>query len=595
MSYPAENETQSESSWHKRLQNFWRDYQWSILLGSEFVLLVLGYVGFARYTAALGESFSPLDIFYLTLQLITMESGAVSGPVGWELEVARLLIPAVTAYTALKAFAVIFRRQIQSFKLWFTRDHIVICGLGRKGFLLANDFRNRGETVVVIEQDESDERINLCRERGIIVLSGDAADAEVLRRAAVDKARWLISVCGDDGTNVKVAVGAQELSANRRRGTLTCIIHLVDPQLCALLREREISAEKLAAFRLELFNVFDRGARILLREYPAFDETDQAPHVLVIGLGGMGESLVLCAIRAWREGRPSAERRLRITVIDREAEWKIESLHVRYPRLAQVCELVPRQMEVRSSELQRAEFLRDSEGRCNVDVAYICLDNDSLGLHTGLTLLQQVRDHKMPIVIRMTREAGLATLLRGGRDGDDAFGNLHAFGLLDRTCTAEVVLGGTHEILARAAHEEYVRHQKQLGQTPQINPALVPWDSLSESVKESNRRQVDHIGLKLKAVGCGIAPLTDWDAAAFGFASEEVERMAQMEHGRWCDDLRREGWKHASGPKNPAQKTHPALVPWEALPEADKETNRASVRELPAFLARAGLQVYRLK
>jgi len=589
MSYPAKG----KSSWPKRLQSFWRDYQWPVLLGLEGVLLVLGYIGFAKYTTALGESLSPLDLFYLTMQLIPLDSGAVSGPVSWELEVARWLVPAVTAYTALKAFAVIFRRQIQSLKLWLTRDHIVICGLGRKGFLLANDFRDRGETVVVVEQDESDERVNLCRERGIIVLSGDAADTEVLRRAAVCKARWLISVCGDDGTNVKVAVCAQELSANRRRGTLTCIIHIIDPQLCALLREREISTGKLAAFRLELFNVFDRGARLLLREYPAFEETDQAAHMLVVGLSGIGESLVLHAIRTWREKK--SERRLRITVIDREAEWKIESLHVRYPRLAQVCELVPRQMEVRSSEFQRAEFLRDSEGRCDVDAVYICLDNDSLGLQAGLMLLQQVRGDEMPIVIRMTREAGLATLLRGGGDSEDAFSNLHAFGLLDRTCTAEVVLGGTHETLARAAHEEYVRHQKQLGQTPQTNPVLVPWEQLPEPVKESNRRQTDHIGLKLKAVGCGIAPLTDWDAAEFDFAPEKVERMAQMEHERWCDDLRREGWKHAAGPKNPEKKTHPALVPWEALPEADKETNRASVRELPAFLARAGLQVYRLK
>ncbi len=156
------------------------------------------------------------------------------------------------------------------------------------------------------------------------------------------------------------------------------------------------------------------------------------------------------------------------------------------------------------------------------------------------------------------------------------------------------MLGGTHEILAQAIHEEYFRHQSEAGQTPQTNPLMVPWDHLPEEVKESNRRQVDHIGLKLEAVGCSIGPLTDWDAASFQPTPEEIELMAQMEHERWSEELRSEGWTYAPGPRNATKKTHPALASWESLPEPDKEKNRIAVRELPAFLARAGLEVYRL-
>lgn len=599
MPQTAQNEESfaPESSGEQRLRQFWREYRWPLLLGLEAILFVLGYVGFARYASALGESRSSLDLLYLTLQLVTLESGAVSGPVSWQLEVARLLLPAVTAYTALAAFAVVFRRQIQSLKLRFLRDHTIVCGLGRKGFLLAHDFDAQGKRVVVIEQDESNERIELCRAQGIIVVVGDATDAEVLRRAGTHKARWLISVCGDDGTNAEVAVRAQALSETRRRGALTCIIHIVDPQLCQLLREREIAAEGLSTFRLELFNVFDRGARTLLREFPPFEaDAAAAPHLLIVGMGGLGESLVLRAARDWRNrGAAASDGKLRITVVDREADWKVESLKVRYPGLVQVCRLTPRQMQVHSADFQRAEFLGAAPEACDASVIYVCLDDDSLGLHSGLMLLQRTRRCPVPIVIRMDRDAGLATLLRGNRGSQDAFDSLHAFALLDRACTAEVVLGGTHEILARAAHEEYVRHQARQGHTPQTNPLMMPWEQLPESVKESNRRQVDHIGLKLKAVGCGIAPLTDWDAASFAFTPEEVERMARMEHERWCEERHREGWRHAPGPKNAQAKTHPALLPWEELPEADRAINRTAVREMPAFLAQAGLQVYRLR
>jgi hypothetical protein len=307
----------------------------------------------------------------------------------------------------------------------------------------------------------------------------------------------------------------------------------------------------------------------------------------------MGENVVVHAARSWWETHPSKDQRLRITVIDREANWKVESLCVRYPRLEQACELSPCQMDIHSPEFQHADFLYDSQHECHMDTVYICLDNDSLGLHTGLTLMRQLRDRQIPIVIRMAEDAGLATLLHP-RPADHSPDNLFAFGLLDRTCTPELLLG-SHEILARALHEEYVHQQEQQGQTSETNPALVPWDNLAEHFKESNRRQVDHIGIKLKRIGCGIAPLTDWDAVSFQFKSDEVELMAQMEHKRWSDDLRLNGWRYAPGRKDVAEQTHQDLVSWEQLPESERDKNRCAVRELPRFLVRAGFEVYRLK
>src|SRR3990172_4517866 len=189
----------------------------------------------------------------------------------------------------------------------------------------------------------------------------------------------------------------------------------------------------------------------------------------------------------------------------------------------------------------------------------------------------------------MTLDAGLAALLRGEEaTGSEGFGNLHAFGLLDRTCRLDLLFGGTHEALARAIHEDYVLNQKKIGQTSRTNPSMVSWDELPEGLKESNRRQADHIGIKLKAIGCGIASLTDWDAKLFEFTPEEVERMAGMEHNRWNEERRLEGWTYNSAPKDPDRKTSPHLVPWDQLPDGIKEYDRNTIRGLPAFLAQAG-------
>jgi hypothetical protein len=583
------------SAW-RRFRRFWKGYQWPILVGTECALLVLGYVGFAKYTAALGQFRSPLDLLYLTLQLVTMESGAVSGPVGWELQVARLALPAVSAYTALAAFAALFRRQIESFRLWFTRGHVVICGLGQKGTLLARRFLREGRRVVVIEQDDGNDQLGPCREGGAFAIVGDARSEELLRKAGTSRARWLIAVCGDDGVNAEIAVRARPFALGRLRGALTCVVHIVNPQLCALLRECEISREQDAAYRLELFNVFDRGAQTLLREHPPQPQETHAgcaPHMVIVGLGGLGKSLVVHAARDWWNQHGTSEPRMRISAIDREARWKCASIETRYPQLAEACDLVPYPIDVRWPAFQEGSFLYDAQGTCTADAIYVCLDDDSLGLQAGLTLLQRTRTLGTPIVIRVAQEAGLALLLQATDSQSSTFGDLHAFALVDHTCTTALVRSGTHEVLARAIHGEYLRTQREAGRTLSTHPALRPWHTLPERFKESNRRQADHIGVKLQAVGYETVPLTRWDAAQFQFTPQEIERMAQMEHARWSEELRHEGWSYAPGPRDDAQKTHAALLTWNDLPEEEKEKNRAVVRELPAFLARAGLEIRR--
>jgi hypothetical protein len=195
-------------------------------------------------------------------------------------------------------------------------------------------------------------------------------------------------------------------------------------------------------------------------------------------------------------------------------------------------------------------------------------------------------------VVCLHQLGGVAGLLHPGRDADSD--GILAFGLLDETCTEELVLGGMHELLARTIHEEYVRTQTARGETAASLPALVPWEQLPERYRESNRHQADHIGIKLAAVACEVTPLTEWDAPArFAFDEPEIEKLARLEHDRWFHEWTADGW--TLGPRAPGRTTNPYLVAWEELPAEVQEWDRGYVRGLPAFLARAGLQIRRLQ
>lgn len=579
-----------KTSWRTNLYHWLQDMKWPVLITLAAISLVLGYVGFAQYAAAQGETPSSLDLIYQTLQLVSMNSGLVPGPINWQLQVARFLIPALTVYTALSALALIFSEQMQVIKLWRTRDHVIICGLGRKGALLVEQFRSLDLAVVVLEQDEGNNWLEISRGLGAVVLVGDAADPDLLHQAKVGRAKYLIAVMGDDGANAEVAVRAQEMMQERTAGVLTCLIHIVDPQLYDLLREKELAHQKLSSYRLELFNIYERGARLILKSVGDGESHGTPGHILVIGMGKLGEGVVLHAITDWHENNSSAGERLQITVIDRYADLKAESLCVRYPQLEQVCSLIPLQMEIGSPDYLRAEFLQQQPDHHEVEQVYVCLDDDSLGLQAGLSLLHQMKTRQVPIVIRMVEDTGLATLLGDGDAADGSFKQLHAFGLLNQTCTADLLLGGTHEVLARELHAVYLSDHSVKEDSEEQSDAFVPWEQLPERLKESNRVQAANIGITLAKTGYRITQMRDWGASDMEFTPQEVEIMARKEHERWCQERWEDGWTEGSE-RDEEKKTNPDLVAWEVLKEEEKEKNRRFVRDLPPTLAKAGFQI----
>jgi hypothetical protein len=189
-------------------------------------------------------------------------------------------------------------------------------------------------------------------------------------------------------------------------------------------------------------------------------------------------------------------------------------------------------------------------------------------------------------VVRLSQSKGLSGLLE--RSGNDQILPLY---LLEESMNPELLLGGTYEVLAREIHALYVEEQSELGVDASTNDSMVPWEDLPESLKESNRDQSAHIGTKLRAIGCDIAPLSDWDAKEFTFTPAELEMLAELEHERWMEQRLREGW--TLGEKDVANSRSPHLVPWRELSDEMREWDRRAVRHIPDLLAGAGYQIVR--
>ena len=80
---------------------------------------------------------------------------------------------------------------------------VLVIGGGKVGRALAERLADRGENVVLIEQDQ--EVVQIARNQGFTVHHGDGADTEVLRSAGAGNAKVVVAATGDDDVNLLVA------------------------------------------------------------------------------------------------------------------------------------------------------------------------------------------------------------------------------------------------------------------------------------------------------------------------------------------------------------------------------------------------------
>jgi len=87
------------------------------------------------------------------------------------------------------------------------KDHFIICGYGRIGSIVAQEFHRQGILYVVIERDP--DRVHAAMDAGALAVEADASREEVLKRVGVERARGLIAAMGTDAENVYAVLSAR--------------------------------------------------------------------------------------------------------------------------------------------------------------------------------------------------------------------------------------------------------------------------------------------------------------------------------------------------------------------------------------------------
>ena len=194
----------------------------AIFLSKKFILpfILLAFVlllGTSGYTIIEGWDF--FNSFYMTVITLStigfQEIEPLSGG-GKAFTIFLIFLGlGVVGYSVNNGVRIIFEGEIQEVfgrrklkkALESLKDHYIVCGYGRMGKVICNEFKAKGVPFVVVEKEyqETD------ADDDSLITYGDATRDELLKRVGIERAKGLISVLDSDAQNLYVVLSAKEL------------------------------------------------------------------------------------------------------------------------------------------------------------------------------------------------------------------------------------------------------------------------------------------------------------------------------------------------------------------------------------------------
>jgi voltage-gated potassium channel len=170
------------------------------------------------------EGWSVWDALYMTITTVaTVGFREVHPltPAGQAFTLVLILVGVSTALYAFSAFAAVvveggWPKYLEQWRyvrmINHLSDHYVICGYGRIGSIVANEFTRQKTPFVIV--DRNPEKVAEANQRGHLAVEGDASREETLKALGIDRARGLVAAVGTDAENVYAVLTARVLKGD---------------------------------------------------------------------------------------------------------------------------------------------------------------------------------------------------------------------------------------------------------------------------------------------------------------------------------------------------------------------------------------------
>jgi len=195
----------------------WRRLEFGVLL-----LLLLLACGVAGYTII--EGWSVMDALYMTVITVTTVGFQEVHPLDTGGRIFTMCLVILGVGTALYILVGVVTLVIEGelgeawgvrrmkAKIDALRNHYILCGFGRVGEEIGGEFKDREIPFVVIESNL--ESISRAKQRGFLLIEGDASVDGILVEAGIEHARCLLAASDSDSGNTYITLTSKALNPN---------------------------------------------------------------------------------------------------------------------------------------------------------------------------------------------------------------------------------------------------------------------------------------------------------------------------------------------------------------------------------------------
>ena len=509
------------------------------------VSFTLGLIGYLQT-----NEFDFISCCYNSLRLFILEFDGSTNNIPFLLNVSRFLSPLVLASSIFLALKHYFSDLFLRFRIKNLQNHTIV---------FCNDesdinFINKESNILLVTNVVCD---------GLLLTSENINDID---KVNIEKATKVI-LLNDDTTNLSYLKQIKKRYSNLNN--ITLYIKLENNENVRMFNRFKLNTN----FKKELLiNPMQLFSREILLKNPALDyvnHNNKVPHSLI---SGEYEDIKWLIFEMANIGHYSSLKNLKVTLLGNESERQKMMLVDEFPNIDQVIDF---STIVKSSTSIAIEDLSLSD----ITAIYIA--------ERTLEESQITATHLKRIFYVANSDINTCVINFGFGLIDDVYEtaafnsrfNIEFFDYKILESLNIIQHLDVYDIIAKSIHNYY---KKLYGGED--------WETLSETIKMSNRYQAYHTNIKLGYLGYVVDINSKADKTSIAYSELQLDVLAQMEKRRWNSERLLSGWIYGEE-RSDELRIHNLLVPWEELDEKEKQKDRDTLANITNTITALGFSL----